>query len=253
MPNTQERLLLRLDARTGKILWQRTVLTAAPEYIHHEKSLASSTPVTDGERVFTSFQSGKRADIPVRRKMFRPQGQRTRALFLLASGRGQEYPRPARLRGVNRNKGTFGRKRESQSHRKDMGGGETNRGRERKPGNRSKQVSYSERRPDTPMNGGVNESASATRYVPHILLNGIPWKSGHPRNSVLHSAPAPPERQSRRTPSAHLGNRDCMVPGMLAFSRAMRLTVERMDMTGSGGRKAGHRPTLHPAANASGG
>lgn len=63
MPNTQERLLLRLDARTGKILWQRTVLTAAPEYIHRENSLASSTPVTDGRWVFTSFQNGKRAEL----------------------------------------------------------------------------------------------------------------------------------------------------------------------------------------------
>jgi hypothetical protein len=56
MPNSQARLLLRLDARTGNILWQRTVLTAAPEYINRENSLASSTPVTDGEHVFTSFQ-----------------------------------------------------------------------------------------------------------------------------------------------------------------------------------------------------
>ena len=63
MPNSQERLLLRLDAGTGKILWQRTVLTAAPEYINRENSLASSTPVTDGERVFTSFQNGKRVDL----------------------------------------------------------------------------------------------------------------------------------------------------------------------------------------------
>jgi len=63
MPNSQERLLLRLDTPTGKILWQRTVLTAAPEYINRENSLASSTPVTDGERVFTSFQNGKRVDL----------------------------------------------------------------------------------------------------------------------------------------------------------------------------------------------
>ena len=63
MLNSQERLLLRLDARTGNILWQRTVLTAAPEYINHENSLASSTPVTDGERVFTSFQNSNRVDL----------------------------------------------------------------------------------------------------------------------------------------------------------------------------------------------
>jgi outer membrane protein assembly factor BamB len=63
LPSTQERLLLRLDTRTGKTLWQRTVVKAAAEYIHRENSLASSTPVTDGERVFTSFQNGKRVDL----------------------------------------------------------------------------------------------------------------------------------------------------------------------------------------------
>ena len=63
LPDSQERLLLRLEARTGKILWQRTVVKAEPEYIHRENSLASSTPVTDGERIFTSFQNGKRVDL----------------------------------------------------------------------------------------------------------------------------------------------------------------------------------------------
>jgi outer membrane protein assembly factor BamB len=63
LPDSQERLLLRLDARAGKILWQRTVVRSPPEYIHRENSLASSTPVTDGERVFTSFQNGKRVDL----------------------------------------------------------------------------------------------------------------------------------------------------------------------------------------------
>lgn len=63
LPDTQARLLLRLDARTGNILWQRTVVNAAPEYMHRENSLASSTPVTDGERVYTSFQNAKRVDL----------------------------------------------------------------------------------------------------------------------------------------------------------------------------------------------
>jgi outer membrane protein assembly factor BamB len=61
--NSLERLLLRFDTRTGKILWQRSVVTAAVEAMHRENSPASSTPVTDGELVFTSFQSGKRADL----------------------------------------------------------------------------------------------------------------------------------------------------------------------------------------------
>lgn len=63
LPETQERLLLQLEARTGRILWQRSVVKAAREHMHRENSLASSTPVTDGERVFTSFQNGKRVDL----------------------------------------------------------------------------------------------------------------------------------------------------------------------------------------------
>ncbi|WP_414663352.1 outer membrane protein assembly factor BamB family protein [Horticoccus sp. 23ND18S-11] len=56
------RILLRLDARTGAIVWQKTVVTAPVETMHRENSLASSTPVTDGTHVFTSFQAGDRVD-----------------------------------------------------------------------------------------------------------------------------------------------------------------------------------------------
>ena len=63
LPDSQERLLLRFDARSGTILWQHSVLTAAVEAMHRENSPASSTPVTDGELVFTSFQSGKRVNL----------------------------------------------------------------------------------------------------------------------------------------------------------------------------------------------
>ncbi len=63
MPDTGERRLIRLDAKSGKILWQRPVLAAPVEAMHRENSPASSTPITDGTRVYTSFQNGKRADI----------------------------------------------------------------------------------------------------------------------------------------------------------------------------------------------
>jgi len=63
LSNSAERVLLRFDARTGKILWQTSVLAAAVESMHRENSPASSTPVTDGELVFTSFQNGKRVDL----------------------------------------------------------------------------------------------------------------------------------------------------------------------------------------------
>jgi outer membrane protein assembly factor BamB len=55
LPEKQERILLALDRRTGKTLWQRTALTAPLEHIHNLNSYASSTPLTDGERVYVSF------------------------------------------------------------------------------------------------------------------------------------------------------------------------------------------------------
>lgn len=58
-----ERLLLRYDRETGKKVWERVVLTAPVESMHRENSAASSTPVTDGTHVYTSFQNGKRVDI----------------------------------------------------------------------------------------------------------------------------------------------------------------------------------------------
>lgn len=58
-----ERLLLRLDAKTGQVIWQRVVLTAPVESMHRENSAASSTPVTDGTHIFTSFQNGTRVDL----------------------------------------------------------------------------------------------------------------------------------------------------------------------------------------------
>jgi outer membrane protein assembly factor BamB len=51
----KDRLLLCLDRTDGKILWQKSVLTAKLEGIHPLNSRASSTPATDGERVYVSF------------------------------------------------------------------------------------------------------------------------------------------------------------------------------------------------------
>ena len=58
LKETQERLLLCLDRDSGKELWRRTVVTAMLERKHPENSFASSTPATDGERVFVSFLDG---------------------------------------------------------------------------------------------------------------------------------------------------------------------------------------------------
>jgi outer membrane protein assembly factor BamB len=52
-----ERLLVCLDATTGKVLWSK----AAPGKngkIHNKNSQASSTPATDGERVYCVFWNG---------------------------------------------------------------------------------------------------------------------------------------------------------------------------------------------------
>ena len=57
---TRTRLLLCLDRATGRLLWQRTVVEAPPEHIHKENSLASSTPASDGERVFCTFLAGEK-------------------------------------------------------------------------------------------------------------------------------------------------------------------------------------------------
>jgi outer membrane protein assembly factor BamB len=48
--------VLCLDAGTGKVLWQRTAFTGkAGSTLHIKNSLASETPVTDGERVYAYF------------------------------------------------------------------------------------------------------------------------------------------------------------------------------------------------------
>lgn len=50
-----KRDLLCLDRRSGKLLWERTVLTSPPEQKHKLNSYASSTPATDGQRLFVAF------------------------------------------------------------------------------------------------------------------------------------------------------------------------------------------------------
>ncbi|MEO7318613.1 MAG: PQQ-binding-like beta-propeller repeat protein, partial [Chthoniobacteraceae bacterium] len=52
---TSDRLLICIDRANGAIIWKDAVLTAPPEPIHRLNTHASSTPATDGERVFTTF------------------------------------------------------------------------------------------------------------------------------------------------------------------------------------------------------
>ncbi|MHC4229708.1 MAG: outer membrane protein assembly factor BamB family protein [Planctomycetota bacterium] len=51
----QQRVLLCLDRADGKVIWRRVVLEAPFEKLHTLNSRASSTPATDGEKVYVSF------------------------------------------------------------------------------------------------------------------------------------------------------------------------------------------------------
>jgi outer membrane protein assembly factor BamB len=63
LPENGDRLLLKLNATTGKIVWQNSVAKSDRESMHRENSSASSTPATDGTSVITSFQVGDKVDI----------------------------------------------------------------------------------------------------------------------------------------------------------------------------------------------
>ena len=56
--DAKERILLCLDRNTGGLLWQQTVVQGPLEKLHKENSHASSTPATDGTRVYVSFRVG---------------------------------------------------------------------------------------------------------------------------------------------------------------------------------------------------
>jgi len=52
---TSERALLCLDRKDGHVLWQTAVIKSPLEKKHNLNSLASSTPATDGEQIYTAF------------------------------------------------------------------------------------------------------------------------------------------------------------------------------------------------------
>src|SRR5438067_219962 len=58
LTRSHEFAVLAVSRKTGKVIWQRTVHKAVPhEAGHMTASLASASPVTDGERVFAFFGS----------------------------------------------------------------------------------------------------------------------------------------------------------------------------------------------------
>jgi outer membrane protein assembly factor BamB len=66
LPETGERVLLRLDRQTGVLQWRRTVINSPLETIHARNSHASSTPATDGEFVYVTFLEVDGSTIPAR-------------------------------------------------------------------------------------------------------------------------------------------------------------------------------------------
>jgi outer membrane protein assembly factor BamB len=57
--DSQERCLLSFDRKTGQLLWQRAVLRSPLEAKNSQNSYASTTPATDGQKVFVTFLDGK--------------------------------------------------------------------------------------------------------------------------------------------------------------------------------------------------
>ena len=51
----KDRLLLCIDRKDGKVRWQKAMLQSPLEPVHQLNSRASSTPATDGERVYVTF------------------------------------------------------------------------------------------------------------------------------------------------------------------------------------------------------
>jgi outer membrane protein assembly factor BamB len=58
LPETQEKVLLCYDCKSGDLLWQKKVLKSAFESKHGDNSFASGTPATDGTLVYVSFLDG---------------------------------------------------------------------------------------------------------------------------------------------------------------------------------------------------
>ncbi|MCC6511094.1 MAG: PQQ-binding-like beta-propeller repeat protein, partial [Pirellulaceae bacterium] len=55
MPGDLTRHVLRVQRETGAVLWNKQVATSPIETMHRDNSPASSTPLTDGKRVYACF------------------------------------------------------------------------------------------------------------------------------------------------------------------------------------------------------
>jgi outer membrane protein assembly factor BamB len=61
LPETQERVLICFDRKTGACLWKETVVKGTFEKKHGDNSFASGTPATDGKFIYVSFLEGENA------------------------------------------------------------------------------------------------------------------------------------------------------------------------------------------------
>lgn len=64
LEESEERVLISLDRKSGKELWRRTVFKAPLETKHNLNSRASGTPVTDGELVYVTFLQVDGSTVP---------------------------------------------------------------------------------------------------------------------------------------------------------------------------------------------
>jgi len=58
--DAKDRSLLCLDTAKGDILWGKSITGSSPSKLHKRNTPASSTPATDGERVYVSFWDGEK-------------------------------------------------------------------------------------------------------------------------------------------------------------------------------------------------
>ena len=58
LKETQERVLLSFDCKTGAVIWQQAVVESTLEAKNNENSCASATPSTDGNKVYVTFLDG---------------------------------------------------------------------------------------------------------------------------------------------------------------------------------------------------
>ncbi len=75
LAESEERVLLCLDRASGKTLWQTVVVKSPLESIHKLNSRASSTPATDGERIYTAFLDMTETDATRKMNAEHPPGK----------------------------------------------------------------------------------------------------------------------------------------------------------------------------------